>query len=106
MTADGPDCVKATSLQEVSKVGFAGGHGIAHQTHEWAEVFEICDFAFCRSCALRAQLSLNWGKMGFTQDLAKSWKWFELAAKQGDGKASFMLARMVAPGQGVPRGWN
>jgi TPR repeat protein len=47
--------------------------------------------------------ALHEGKMGLAQDLAQAWKWFELAAKQGDGKASFMLARMAAHGQGVPR---
>lgn len=46
--------------------------------------------------------ALHEGQLGLTQDYAQAWKWFEAAANQGLGKASFMLARMAKYGQGVP----
>jgi uncharacterized protein len=43
------------------------------------------------------------GTLGLKPDNALAWKWFEEAAKQGDGQASFMLARMASHGQGPTR---
>lgn len=43
------------------------------------------------------------GQLGLAVDQAQAWTWFERAAKQGDGKSSFMLARMASHGQGVPQ---
>ncbi len=41
------------------------------------------------------------GKLGLKQDYAQAWALYEKAAVQGDGKASFMLARMARHGWGV-----
>lgn len=43
------------------------------------------------------------GKLGLKQDYARAWVLFEKASAQGDGKASFMLARMSRHGWGVER---
>jgi TPR repeat protein len=43
------------------------------------------------------------GQLGLAQDPVKAWKWFESASRQGEGKASFMLARMASHGQGVAK---
>ncbi len=42
------------------------------------------------------------GKWGLAANPSKAWPWFEAAAHQGEGRASFMLARMAKYGQGVP----
>ena len=41
------------------------------------------------------------GRLGLAQDRPQAWQWFERAAQQNDGRASFMLARMASHGQGV-----
>jgi hypothetical protein len=41
------------------------------------------------------------GQYGLAVDHLSAWTWLERAARQGDGKASFMLARMASHGQGV-----
>jgi TPR repeat protein len=41
------------------------------------------------------------GKLGLAANPGKAWPLFEAAAHQGDGRASFMLARMAKYGQGV-----
>lgn len=40
-------------------------------------------------------------RLGLKQNYAQAWKWYEAAAKNKNGKASFMLARMAKYGQGV-----
>lgn len=56
---------------------------------------------------LEAQLALaqafHGGTLGLKLDDAQAWTWFEAAAQQGDGRASFMLARMASHGQGTPQ---
>ena len=41
------------------------------------------------------------GTLGLKRDDIQAWKWFTAASLQGDGQASFMLARMVSHGQGT-----
>ena len=38
---------------------------------------------------------------GVTQDFEESFKWFKLAAEQGDAQSQFHLARMYQDGQGT-----
>ncbi len=45
--------------------------------------------------------ALHDGKLGLAMDDAHAWKWYERSAAQGNGKASFMMARMASHGQGV-----
>ena len=42
-----------------------------------------------------------YAKLGLRQDYPKAWAFYEKAALQGEGKASFMLARMARHGWGV-----
>jgi hypothetical protein len=46
--------------------------------------------------------ALQEGKLGLKPDYPQAWKWLEASAKQGLGKASYLLARMAKYGQGVP----
>lgn len=41
-------------------------------------------------------------KLGQPQNYALAWKWYTAVARQGNAKASFMLARMAKYGEGVP----
>ncbi len=56
---------------------------------------------------LEAQIALaqafHGGTLGLKLDDAQACIWFEAAAQQGDGRASFMLARMASHGQGTPQ---